>query len=430
MYETGRRSAAEGVSLVAAGLDALLELDLDALDEGGVVALLAQVETQGRRIAAASQRLVTAVEDRRIARARGHRDTAALLRRELRLSVGEARARVRAAQTDLPEAAAGQQRGELSPAHARVVRDAVDRIPAPLRSELIAPVEARLVADARSLDPGRLAARAAQLLRQLDPEGLARREAEHHRLRSASLVLNADGSGDLRAHLTPEGVTVVQAALLPLTAPRPRDAAGRDERTAAMRLHDGLVEACRRLLSTEAIPGEGGVPATVIVTVPLAELTAGLAGREGLARTQYGGTLTVHELLRVAGEALVVPVVVDARGAPLDVGRARRFATKEQTYALIARDRGCSFPGCDHPPPWTQRHHILAWILGGPTDLDNLTLLCGYHHANFAALGWECVMIDRIVHWVPPASVDPLRRPVRNTSHDTQPTGTIQRAAA
>jgi hypothetical protein len=42
---------------------------------------------------------------------------------------------------------------------------------------------------------------------------------------------------------------------------------------------------------------------------------------------------------------------------------------------LIARDAGCSFPGCTHPPQWCDRHHILDWILGGPTDLDNMTLL-------------------------------------------------------
>ena len=45
--------------------------------------------------------------------------------------------------------------------------------------------------------------------------------------------------------------------------------------------------------------------------------------------------------------------------------------------ALIARDAGCSFPGCTHPPQWCDRHHILDWILGGLTDLDNLTLLGG-----------------------------------------------------
>jgi len=42
--------------------------------------------------------------------------------------------------------------------------------------------------------------------------------------------------------------------------------------------------------------------------------------------------------------------------------------------ALIARDAGCSFPGCTHPASWCERHHILDWILGGLTDLDNLTI--------------------------------------------------------
>ncbi len=168
--------------------------------------------------------------------------------------------------------------------------------------------------------------------------------------------------------------------------------AGRDEREPKQRFHDGLVEGCRRLLVAKDVPGEGGVPATVIAIVPLADLT----DQVGTARTQYGTELSIADLLKVAGEAMVVPVVVDDAGAPLHVGRSRRFATKAQTYALIARDKGCSFPECDHPPPWTQRHHIRAWLDGGPTDIDNLTLLCPYHHANFAALGWECRLIDRV----------------------------------
>jgi Domain of unknown function (DUF222) len=211
-----------------------------------------------------------------------------------------------------------------------------------------------------------------------------------------------------------------------LASPRSDDAAGRDERSAPQRMHDGLVEACRRLLVAKDVPGEGGVPATVIVTVPLAELES----RVGTATTQYGGSLTIHELLRVAGEARLFPVVVDEHQAPLHVGRSKRFATKEQTYALIARDRGCSFPDCDHPPPWTQRHHIWSWLDGGWTDILNLTLLCIYHHANFERLGWECVVIDGIVYWRPPASVDPLRRPIRNTAHDVAPVASTAGRAA
>jgi hypothetical protein len=435
MFEQRGSIPNEAVGLIRAGIDALLRGDLAELSDHEVLDLMSELETEGRRIPAVMHRVVIEVEERRLARGQGLRDTASLLRRRLRLSAGDARARVTAAlglvgrstvgrageQTgpSLPIAGAAQADGELSVAQVRVIKEALAKLPPELRAEHAAAVESALVEAARRLDPNQLAARASRLLAELHPVGVAQQEAEHERLRGASFLLHPDGSADLRAHLTPTGAAIVQAALAPLAAPRPDDAGGRDERAPAHRLHDGLVEACRRLLSAREIPGEGGVPATVIVTVPLAELEARAGStRVGTATTQYGGRLTIHELLKVAGEASVIPVVVDEHQAPLHVGRAKRFATKEQTFALIARDRGCTFPGCDHPPPWTQRHHIRSWLDGGLTDIDNLTLLCVYHHANFEALGWRCGLSDGVVHWVPPASVDPLRRPVRNTAHD------------
>jgi hypothetical protein len=445
MFEQRGSTPNEAVGLIRAGIDALLGGDLAELSDREVLDLMTALETEGRRVPAVMHRVVIEADDRRLARGQGSRDTASLLRRRLRLSAGDARARVTAAfglvgrstvgpageQTgpSLPIAGAAQADGELSVAQARVIQQALAKLPPELRAQHAAAVESALVDAARRLDPSQLAARANRLLAELHPVGVAHQEAEYERLRGASFLLHPDGSADLRAHLTPVGAAIVQAALAPLAAPRPDDAGGRDERTPTHRLHDGLVEACRRLISAKEIPGEGGVPATVIVTVPLAELAAvagstlagsTLAGstRVGTATTQYGGTLTIHELLRVAGAALVVPVVVDEHQAPLHVGRAKRFATKEQTFALIARDKGCTFPGCDHPPPWTQRHHIRSWLDGGLTDIVNLTLLCVYHHANFEALGWRCALIDGVVHWVPPASVDPLRRPVRNAAHD------------
>ena len=382
------------------------------------------------------QRVVAVLEERRVARRHGLRDTAALLRRELQVSAGEARSRVAAANQlaadagldaggevgaggeagppnlvataraqawgqPLPGARAGDPTG-LGRAAARATRYEGNRAggDAGCRGSAARSAPA---GDAGPAAPG-----------QLDPDRLRRQDEEQQRLRAGSFVRHPDGSSDVRAHLTPVGTAIFEAAILPLTAPQPDDAAGRDEREPKQRFHDGLVEGCRRLLVAKDVPGEGGVPATVIAIVPLADLT----DQVGTARTQYGTELSIADLLKVAGEAMVVPVVVDDAGAPLHVGRSRRFATTAQTYALIARDKGCSFPECDHPPPWTQRHHIRAWLDGGPTDIDNLTLLCPYHHANFAALGWECLLIDRVVHWVPPAAIDPQRRPIRNVTHD------------
>ena len=62
----------------------------------------------------------------------------------------------------------------------------------------------------------------------------------------------------------------------------------------------------------------------------------------------------------------------------------------------------------------------MPWIDGGPTDLDNLTLVCGFHHREFAKRGWACRITDGVPHWIPPAWLDPQQTPRRNTAHDTQ----------
>ena len=83
---------------------------------------------------------------------------------------------------------------------------------------------------------------------------------------------------------------------------------------------------------------------------------------------------------------------------------------------LIARDGGCSFPGCDTAPEWFERHHIVAWADGGATDLDNLTLLCRYHHHNFLAKGWQCAINpDGLPEWTPPWWINKSRTPLINT---------------
>ncbi|WP_152361019.1 HNH endonuclease signature motif containing protein [Microlunatus speluncae] len=131
--------------------------------------------------------------------------------------------------------------------------------------------------------------------------------------------------------------------------------------------------------------------------------------------TSHGIHLTVPELLRLAGEAEVYPVVLTTHGKLVDLGRTRRVANKHQTLALIARDGGCSFPGCQHPPEWCERHHILPWHQNGLTNLRNLTLLCSYHHRHFLDHGWEVRLNDDgLPEWIPPRYLDPAQRPMIN----------------
>jgi hypothetical protein len=70
----------------------------------------------------------------------------------------------------------------------------------------------------------------------------------------------------------------------------------------------------------------------------------------------------------------------DADGHVLDVGRRTRTISPALRRALLHRDRGCRFPGCSRR--FVQGHHLRHWAQGGPTSLDNLTLLCRAHHRS------------------------------------------------
>ena len=265
----------------------------------------------------------------------------------------------------------------------------------------------------------------------------------------------------LEGRLTPAASARVRAVLEPLAAPRPTvepgpqggEKAVPDLRGREHRLHDALDEACARLLRAGDVPASGGTPATVIITMTEDQLRQATdqatsqasngasngaatdqASRQrsglsddacgagfatglgfGTVETSTGDVLSIAEALRLAAEAEIVSVVMTGTGRPLHLGRTRRCASVSQTFALIARDGGCSFPGCTVPPEWCERHHITGWASGGLTDIDNLTLLCGYHHTYFAQAGWTAVIsADGLPEWRPPHWQDRNRQPLIN----------------
>ena len=172
-----------------------------------------------------------------------------------------------------------------------------------------------------------------------------------------------------------------------------------DERTFGQRQHDGFEELLDRLLREGSVNDTGGVPVSVIVTIDEDDLK----NKTGHATTTTGGLLSTGMLLAMASEAHIIPAVLNAFGAVLELGRTKRCATRAQHLALIARDSGCTFPGCAHPAEYCERHHILPWIDGGLTDLNNLTLLCRYHHHNFLHRGWQVRINGHgLPEWIPP----------------------------
>jgi hypothetical protein len=82
-------------------------------------------------------------------------------------------------------------------------------------------------------------------------------------------------------------------------------------------------------------------------------------------------------------------VTVGADGAPLAVSRAVPTVPPWLRRQLVARDRGCRFPGCDRPPEWTDAHHLVPRAAQGPTTLTNLLMLCRVHHRLAHEGGWR-----------------------------------------
>ena len=151
----------------------------------------------------------------------------------------------------------------------------------------------------------------------------------------------------------------------------------------------------------------------MIITLDLQDLL----DKTGYAVTSDGTLISTEKALELADQAEIYWTAVSSKGVPLWLGRSRRIANLGQTAALIARDKGCSFPGCDTAPEWTERHHVIPWSEGGLTDLNNLTLLCGYHHHNFLSKGWDCTInADGLPEWRPPWWVDHDRKPLHQQS--------------
>ncbi len=257
----------------------------------------------------------------------------------------------------------------------------------------MAAVEQQLVEHAQELGPKDLRLIADRIVAAVDPDGPAPVDEQvQHDRRHLELRQRRDGMWQLEGKLTNTVGAQLHAILDPLTLPRSTsiEVDGKtveiaDERHYGQRMHDAFEDVCGRLLQLADRPATGGAPASVIITVQLDDLLA----KAGIGETTDGSQLSADQLLRIADQAEIWPTIIDRNGVPLALARTRRIATRGQTMALIAREGGCSFPGCDHPPQWCDRHHIIDWIDGGPTDLDNLTLLCRYHHTHFLQKGWS-----------------------------------------
>jgi hypothetical protein len=171
------------------------------------------------------------------------------------------------------------------------------------------------------------------------------------------------------------------------------------------RLADGLVE-----LSATSGDENQGVPAQVTVFADLEALTED-PNTTGVAELMAGPVIANETARRLSCDPIVECTVSDHMRV-LGVGRRSRMIPAWLRRQLWFRDGGCRFPGCPHKG-WVHAHHKTHWADGGPTDMCNLILLCGYHHRFLHEHGWS--IIDdprgRPVFTKPDGSVYPPPQP-------------------
>ncbi|BCN83083.1 HNH endonuclease signature motif containing protein [Prescottella equi] len=215
-------------------------------------------------------------------------------------------------------------------------------------------------------------------------------------------------------------------ALSALTKPRNLLDDPAEKRPPARQRADAFAEILRRYLDSGEAPIEGGDRPHLSLHVNATDLArsqsahewvnpdgdSDLFGDKDIAHLPHTGPLSIATARRLACDCHLTPIVMDD-GVPLNLGRTSRTVSKKQRRALIARDHGCAFPGCGTPPAHCEGHHIKHWADGGPTDLDNLVLLCRYHHQLLHHSHWEVrIGPDRKPWFTPPSTVDPHKKPI------------------
>ncbi|RSN13500.1 HNH endonuclease [Streptomyces sp. WAC 05977] len=315
-----------------------------------------------------------------------------------------------------PETAAVAAEGLVGDERIDQILEILKRLPADTSAEDRAVAEKILAELASTAGPRQLAKAEVNLLGWLDPDGNEPQDPEPKEpRREITLERRRDGFWKLTGLLDDETGARTAAALEAYARPRPVDEFGQaDLRMKCERLGDAWAELLDLAIACPDQPGTNGYRTLVNVTIGLEELKSGL----GTACLDFVGTMTAREARLAACDCLMLPVVMSTAGEPLDVGRLRRFVTPGQRRALNIRDGGCAFPGCHRKPKSCHAHHIEHWVNGGPTDLRNLVLLCGFHHRLIHHGDWEVRMAaDGLPEFIPPQYRDPLRQPRRNTLH-------------
>ncbi|SDO20746.1 HNH endonuclease signature motif containing protein [Geodermatophilus sp. DSM 45219] len=363
-----------------ASLDALAGEDLAPLFGPALLERLRPLLVAQNRIAAEVARTVRECEVSGAAEHDGLKTMGSWLRGHGHLSDAQAARVVRAgrALVHLPGMAAAFAAGAVTGEQAAVLGRVAEPAALALAAEQgvdLAAVDAVLTEVAVTRPCADVAKAVRHYLDRLDADGLEPDPTEGRRL---VIVKHADGSVTGRFDLDAVGGERLQTALEAVVQ------AGRcagDERTRSQQLADALVQLCDTALAAGRLPVLRGHKPQVIVKIDAEDLF-GPGTHPGAGELGCGAAISAARARWLACDSQITRIVMGPDGMPLDHGRTLRLVPPHLRRAAEVRDGGCVFSGCGAPTSWCDVHHLLAWIDGGETSLENSALLCERHHTK------------------------------------------------
>ncbi|MFC4948221.1 HNH endonuclease signature motif containing protein [Pseudonocardia sp. GCM10023141] len=272
----------------------------------------------------------------------------------------------------------------------------------------LAVVEAELASTAAETTPDRLFRHGTDLINLLDQDGPEPDDRDPQPVDDLQIRPNKNGSGGTIAGRFDSALKF--ATIAALLDAKSKPLGKEDSRTIGQRQADALADICGFVLDHGDVPHRGGHRPHLNVTIALQDLE----NRARAAMLEFGGALSPKELRMLACDSGIIPTVLGGSRQLLDIGQSTRTIPDAIRKALIIRDQGCAWPGCDRPPSWCDGHHLRYWEHGGPTSLDNCVLLCKAHHRLQHDSEWIIRIRDGLPEFIPPAWIDPQQVPRRN----------------
>jgi hypothetical protein len=368
------------VDELLAGLDALAAEDLSPLFGPALLDRLRPLLAAQNRLAAEIARTVRECEVSGAAEVDGLKTMPSWLRGHGHLSEAEAARMVRAARAleHLPGMAAAFAAGAVTGGQAGLLAQVAEPRALALAAEQdvdLGVVDRLLTGVAQASPHADTATAVRHYLDRLDADGPEPDPTESRRL---VITKHADGSISGRFELDAVGGEKLQAAVEPLVQTG-RVAA--DERTRAQQQADALVQLCDNALASGHLPVLRGHKPQVIVKIDAEDLADPAMG-PGAGEMGFGATISAARARWLACDGQITRIVMGPDGMPLDYGRSVRLVPPHVRRAAEVRDGGCVFAGCGAPTWWCDVHHLLEWINGGETSLENSALLCERHHTK------------------------------------------------